>query len=67
MNDRVKSEPVMALSFVMACVALGTAFGLELSAEQVAAIQAAVACFLGLLVRRVVTPTKDIPAKGDGE
>lgn len=52
----IKSEPAMLLGFIQALAALGMAFGLKLSAEQVAAVMAASTAGLGLLVRQAVTP-----------
>lgn len=49
-------EPVLILTAVQAAVVLVAAFGLKLSAEQVAAITAFTAAVLGVLARSKVTP-----------
>jgi hypothetical protein len=49
-------EPVLVLAFVQTAVALVAAFGLNLSAEQVAGIMAFAAAVLGLVVRSRVSP-----------
>lgn len=54
--ERVNAEPVMVLAVVQAVLALGTSFGLGLSAEQVGAILAVSAAVLGLIARQKVTP-----------
>lgn len=48
--------PVLVMVAVQALVALVTAFGLNLSADQTAAIMSAVAAVLGLLTHQRVTP-----------
>jgi uncharacterized protein (DUF697 family) len=49
-------EPVLTMVLVQAVLLAVTAFGLDLSGEQVAAIQAVVAGVLGVVVRQSVTP-----------
>lgn len=49
-------EPVMFMAVVQAGIALLTAFGLHLTAEQVGAIMAFTAALLGLIVRAQVSP-----------
>lgn len=55
-KSRVLREPVVALNLVSAVVALGVAFGLELSVEQKAAIIGLVASALTLVARHRVSP-----------
>jgi hypothetical protein len=49
-------EPVLTLALVQAAIGLGTAFGLDLSAEQVGAVMAFTAALLGWVARERVTP-----------
>lgn len=49
-------EPVMYLAIIQTGLALVAGFGLDLSAEQVAAIMAFSAAVLGFLARQQVTP-----------
>lgn len=50
-------EPVLWLAAVNALVALGVGFGLDVSTEQQALLQAAVTALLALVARGQVTPT----------
>lgn len=54
-------EPAMIAALVQAGLALAVAFGLDLSAEQIAALVAVSAAVFGLLTRQVVTPTAKVP------
>ena len=58
--SRVKSlwdtEPAMFMAAISAGVALMSAFGLELSGEQVGAIMAFFAAVVGIITRQKVTP-----------
>lgn len=56
--DRVRSEPALVSGLVAALIALGTAFGLNLSPEQQGAIMAVVAAVLAVAVRANVTPVQ---------
>lgn len=49
-------EPVLSLALVQAAIGLATAFGLNLSGEQVAAVMAFTATLLGWVAREQVTP-----------
>jgi hypothetical protein len=49
-------EPVLTLSVIQAAIGLGTAFGLDLSAEQIGAVMALSAAALGWVARERVTP-----------
>lgn len=60
MMDRLKNEPVMVLGVIQALVALVTAFGLQLSGDQVATITALSAAVLSLIARTQVTPTRKL-------
>ena len=57
--DRIKSEPALVTGLVSAVIALGVAFGLELSGEQTGAIMALVVAALAFVTRSQVTPTHD--------
>lgn len=58
--ERLKNEPALLAGFVSAVAALLAAFGLELNAEQTAAIVAACSAGLAIVVRQVVTPIRKI-------
>lgn len=62
MLDRIRREPALISGAVAALIALLTAFGLQLSAEQVGAILAVVTSVLALVVRTQVVP---VPPKDD--
>lgn len=49
-------EPVLWMIAAQALIALAIAFGVDLTADQVAAVMAAIAGVLGLIVRSRVTP-----------
>lgn len=49
-------EPILFLAAVQTAVALVAAFGLKLSAEQIAAITAFTAAVLGVIARSKVSP-----------
>lgn len=51
----MKNEPVL-VSLVAALLALGVSFGLQLTADQQAAIMAVVVIVAGLVTRSKVTP-----------
>lgn len=51
----MKNEPVL-VSLAAALIALGVSFGLNLSADQQAAIMAVVVIVAGLVTRQKVTP-----------
>lgn len=58
MLNRIKSEPALVSSLVVAVLNLGAAFGLNLSGGQTAAINAVVGVLLAIVfVRPRVTPT----------
>lgn len=60
--DLLRREPAALSSIVSALIALGVAFGLQLSTEQTGAIMAVVSLVSGLLVRGLVTPTSTVAA-----
>jgi len=62
MLARIKNEPALVTAFVAAAIALITAFGLDLTNEQVGGIMAVVAAGLGFVTRSQVTPVNDQPA-----
>ena len=49
-------EPVLWLGFLRALVVLGTAFGLNLTPEQIAAVYLVMELGLSLVARQKVTP-----------
>jgi hypothetical protein len=53
----IKQEPVAFQAVIQALMALGTSFGLNLSAGQVGAIVTCTAAALAFLTRQAVTPT----------
>lgn len=57
--DRIRREPALVVGFVAAMIALGTAFGLELTNEQTGAISAFVVAVLAFVTRSQVTPVYD--------
>lgn len=59
--DRIEQEPVLAQGVVVSGVALGSAFGLGLSGEQVGAITGFTAAVLMFLTRRYVSPIGGTP------
>ena len=54
-------EPALILGLVQAAIALGVAFGLDLSIEQTGAILAVTAALLAVITRSQVTPVTDEP------
>ena len=53
---RWKTEPVLVVAVLQAALALGVAFGLHLTAEQVGGIVALAGAVTALFVRQQVTP-----------
>lgn len=58
------SEPALFMGLVHAVLSLVLAFGIGLSADQIAGINAVAAAFFALVVRQKVTPVGDT-AGGD--
>lgn len=58
-------EPALILAAVQALLALLVGFGLDLSAEQVSLITAAVAAVVGLLIRRQVWSPESVREVAD--
>jgi hypothetical protein len=54
--DLFGREPVMWLAFLRALVVLGTAFGLSLTPEQIAAVYLVMELGLSIVARQKVTP-----------
>ena len=50
-------EPALVAGAVMALVNLAVLFGVDLTADQIAGINTALAAVLAVVVRRAVTPT----------
>ena len=65
MLARIRTEPAILSALVAAVIALVTAFGLDLTAEQVASIMAVTVAVLALFVRSAVTPTASLPPAPD--
>ena len=63
--ERFRTEPALVTGVVSAAIALGTAFGLNLSADQVGAIMAFVVAAMAIVVRQQVTPTIKVSAERD--
>lgn len=57
---RVKVEPARALSLVSAVIALGIAFGLNMTVEQTGSILAVVAILVGEGIRGKVSPVSEV-------
>lgn len=55
---RLKTEPAMLFALVEAAVALGVAFGADLTGEQAAAVLGLVAVVTGAGTRQRVTPKR---------
>lgn len=56
MLDRINQEPVLTHALVMAVLNLALAFGLNVTGDQLAAINAAVLAALSFYTRSKVTP-----------
>jgi hypothetical protein len=56
MLERVNGEPVLTHGLVLAILNLGLAFGLNVSGDQLAAINTVVLAFLSWYTRSKVTP-----------
>ena len=61
--QRIQREPALILGMVQATLALVVAFGLDLSADQVATILAVTAALLALVTRALVTPAGEVVAQ----
>ena len=62
MLDRIRQYPVRIYGLIVTLIALGTSFGLDLTAVQVGAITAVAASVLTLVTENFTTPV----AKGEG-
>lgn len=58
----VGREPVAAAAALRGVVLAGMAFGLKVSAEQLAAVMVALETVLGFVTRTAVAPTPPLPA-----
>ena len=56
--DRIRNEPALLSGLIVALLSLLAAFGLDLTAEQTAAITAVTGAGLALFVRSRVTPIR---------
>lgn len=65
MLDRIRREPALVTGLVSALIALGVAFGLDLSGEQTGAIMAVTAAILAVVTRQSVTPNVDVQSVTD--
>lgn len=54
--DRIRREPALVTGAVSALIALGVAFGLNLTGEQTGAIMAVTTAVLAFVTRSQVTP-----------
>lgn len=61
----MKNEPAVVSGLILAAIALATAFGLDLSNEQVGAITAFVSAAMSFVVRSQVTPSVRVSAERD--
>jgi hypothetical protein len=59
MLNLIKQEPVAFQAVIQALIALGTSFGLNLSAGQVGAIVTCTAAILAFFTRQAVTPASN--------
>lgn len=64
MLNRIKAEPVLITGLVRAVILCLTAFGLRLSADQVAAVMLVTEAVLSLVTRQQVAPS-GTPAKNE--
>lgn len=68
MKKLIKERPAVVLAFVAAAIALAVSFGLQLTAEQVAGINAFVMAGLGFVIQTQVSPVSSVVAQlVDGE
>ena len=63
--DMIQSEPVAAQALVQSGIALGCAFGLHMTADQIAATLAFTATALAFFTRKAVTPNAKLPPQGN--
>lgn len=61
--DKIKREPALVSGFIAAVIALVTAFGMDLTNDQVGAIMAVTAALLAVLTRQQVTPAVEVLAQ----
>ena len=54
-------EPVMILAVIQSGIGLATAFGIDITPVQLAAVMSFSAAILGLVTRQLVTPNVQIP------
>lgn len=55
MLEKIKNNPALIVGLVQAIIALGVAFGLDLTPEQIGAVLAVLAGIMALVVRSQVT------------
>ena len=58
-TDRIRTEPVIVSTLVRAVIMVAAAWGVGLTAEQIAAVLLLTEAVLALLVRHAVTPSID--------
>ncbi len=56
MLDLIKARPVLFYGLVVTVIALGSSFGVDLSADQTGALTATVASVLAFFTQRFTTP-----------
>lgn len=61
--ERIKNEPALVTTTVAALLGLLSAFGLDLTDEQTAAITTIATLAAGILTRQQVTPTRKVGAE----
>lgn len=59
--QRINNEPAVVMAIVQSGLALGLAFGVDLTEEQLGGLLAFTALVLGFATRSVVTPVLDKP------
>lgn len=52
-------EPALITGFIAIAINLGVSFGLHLTGDQIALLNAAIVAFMAVIVRQVVTPVAD--------
>jgi hypothetical protein len=58
MNNRMLNEPVMIAAAIRSVIIAATAFGLDMTAEQMTTLMVAVEAVLALVTRSLVTPNQ---------
>lgn len=64
-QQRIRKEPAIITGLATALIALGLAFGLNLTEEQIGAIMGVVVIVAALITRTQVTPVEPTPKPRD--